>query len=210
MAKREQRRANTNNALSSSSGKNADIEMKNLGDGGSGRRQGATSAAVSSSGNGGGASSSQKSENNLAFVLIGIVIMHIACHMLRVFLAVMAVKLIDDTVYCMQNHNGFVPPLWSMCAESVSSLLIMINFSGNFLIYCSVLKPFKEFFARKCLARAGSSDGGGNNPTQVSPLGRSAVRGCVVATREENGVAAEPGKKTTLFVTEEASPLVKV
>ena len=37
-----------------------------------------------------------------------------------------------------------------MCAESISSLLIMINFSGNFLIYCSVLKPFKEFLYGRC------------------------------------------------------------
>ena len=92
--------------------------------------------------------SSSSMENNLAFVLIGIVIMHIACHTLRVFLAGMAVHLISDTVYCMREEGGYVPPLWSMCAESVSSLLIMVNFSGNFLIYCSVLKPFKAAVSR--------------------------------------------------------------
>lgn len=37
-----------------------------------------------------------------------------------------------------------------MCAESISSLLIIINFSGNFLIYCSVLKPFKAYLAQCC------------------------------------------------------------
>ena len=97
-----------------------------------------TAAAANSSSNNNNSSSNvepQKSsssmESNLAVVLIGIVIMHIACHTLRVFLAGMAVHLIKDTVYCMREEGGFVPPLWSMCAESVSSLLIMINFSGK-------------------------------------------------------------------------------
>lgn len=43
----------------------------------------------------------------------------------------------------MREFGHYVPPLWTMCAECVSSLLIMINFSGNFVIYCSVLRPFK-------------------------------------------------------------------
>lgn len=91
------------------------------------------------------------SDRNLAFVLIGIVIMHLLCHCLRVFLAGVAVHLIKDTVHCMREEGGYVPPLWTMVAESVSSLMIMINFSGNFLIYCSVLKPFKEALSKLVL-----------------------------------------------------------
>jgi hypothetical protein len=56
----------------------------------------------------------------------------------------------QDTLWCMEKEGGFVPPLWTMCAESVSSLLIMINFSGNFLIYCSMLPPFKEALTKVC------------------------------------------------------------
>ena len=59
------------------------------------------------------------------------------------------VYLIHDNIYCT-SAGGFVPPLWAMVAESVSSLLVMINFSGNFLIYCSTLKPFKAYLARWC------------------------------------------------------------
>jgi hypothetical protein len=33
---------------------------------------------------------------------IGIVIMHLACHVLRVFLAILSVHLIGDTIFCMQ------------------------------------------------------------------------------------------------------------
>eukprot|EP00095_Tigriopus_kingsejongensis_P005362 maker-scaffold34_size539781-snap-gene-3.20 protein:Tk05362 transcript:maker-scaffold34_size539781-snap-gene-3.20-mRNA-1 annotation:"mannan endo- -beta-mannosidase" len=51
----------------------------------------------------------------------------------------------------MKEEGGYVPPLWTMVAESVSSLMIMINFSGNFLIYCSVLKPFKQTMSKLVL-----------------------------------------------------------
>ena len=73
------------------------------------------------------------SETGLAIALMGIVVMHIVCHSLRVFLAGLAVYFISDTLVCMQDPEirGFTPPLWTMCAESISSLLIMINFSGN-------------------------------------------------------------------------------
>merc|ERR1712051_664505 len=37
-----------------------------------------------------------------------------------------------------------------MCAESISSLLIMINFSGNFLVYCSIMPPFKKAMSTVC------------------------------------------------------------
>ena len=71
------------------------------------------------------------SETSLAVALMGIVVMHIVCQLLRVFLAGLAVYFIHDTLWCMKYEGGFAPPLWTMCAESISSLLIMINFSGN-------------------------------------------------------------------------------
>ena len=55
--------------------------------------------------------------------------------------------MIHDTIHCTNHSSGFVPPLWAMVAESVSSLLVMINFSSNFLIYCSTLKPFRAYLA---------------------------------------------------------------
>lgn len=165
-AKRMQRRANVNNALgnsmaaaggASSNGAAAPASVAVVSGGGGARN---VSPAPNHRRQGGGGGS--KSEANLAFVLIGIVIMHMACHLLRVFLAGVAVYLINDTVYCMSNHGGYVPPLWTMCAECISSLLIMINFSGNFLIYCSILKPFKDAFNSCCRwwkgAGGGSSD----------------------------------------------------
>jgi len=83
------------------------------------------------------------SENNLAFVLISIVVMHFICHILRVFMAIYSVYLISDTLDCLERGVAFSPPLWSMCSDCVASLLLMVNFSGNFLIYCSALKSFR-------------------------------------------------------------------
>ena len=51
--------------------------------------------------------------------------------------------LCSDTLDCLERDVAFSPPLWSMCGDCVASLLLMVNFSGNFLIYCSALKSFK-------------------------------------------------------------------
>ena len=44
----------------------------------------------------------------------------------------------------MKVLDQYIPPMWIMCLESVAHLLVMINFSTNFLIYCSVSKQFKS------------------------------------------------------------------
>ena len=50
----------------------------------------------------------------------------------------------DVQVTCMKVLDQYIPPMWIMCLESVAHLLVMINFSTNFLIYCSVSKQFKS------------------------------------------------------------------
>ena len=69
----------------------------------------------------------RQSENNLAVVLIGIVIMHLACHVLRVFLAILSVQLIGDTISCMQVVTDFCYLVVICCCigiTPVSSALI--------------------------------------------------------------------------------------
>ena len=61
-----------------------------------------TAAANNNNSNANANQQNRQSENNLAVVLIGIVIMHLACHALRVFLAILSVHLIGDTILCMQ------------------------------------------------------------------------------------------------------------
>ena len=49
---------------------------------------------------------------------------------------------------CVEELDGYIPPLWVMCLESVAHLLVMLNFSTNFLIYCSVSAPFKSALSK--------------------------------------------------------------
>ena len=48
----------------------------------------------------------------------------------------------------MEEYDQYIPPLWVMCLESVAHLLVMLNFSTNFLIYCSVSAPFKKALSK--------------------------------------------------------------
>ena len=51
----------------------------------------------------------------------------------------------------MEEYDQYIPPLWVMCLESVAHLLVMLNFSTNFLIYCSVSAPFKKALSKVML-----------------------------------------------------------
>lgn len=53
-------------------------------------------------------------------------------------------------VECIKHQDSYIPPLWIMCLESVAHLLVMLNFSSNFLIYCSVSNQFKSALSKVC------------------------------------------------------------
>ena len=57
----------------------------------------------------------------------------------------------DVQVSCMKLLDQYIPPRWIMCLESVAHLLVMLNFSTNFLIYCSVSKQFKAVLSTVCV-----------------------------------------------------------
>ena len=89
--------------------------------------------------------------------------MHILCNSLRVLLGILVVSLVGESLHflemtnlidmfyifldvqvsCITHVDHYIPPLWIMCTESVAHLMVMLNFSSNFLIYCSVSKQFK-------------------------------------------------------------------
>ena len=56
----------------------------------------------------------------------------------------------DVQVECIKHVDHYIPPLWIMCLESVAHLLVMLNFSSNFLIYCSVSNQFKMSLSKVC------------------------------------------------------------
>ena len=51
-------------------------------------------------------------------------------------------------VHPVWPRPSHIPPLWVMCLESVAHLLVMLNFSTNFIIYCSVSAPFKRALSK--------------------------------------------------------------
>ena len=61
---------------------------------------------------------------------------------------------------CYQAGVKYVPPLSVMCLESLAYLLVMLNFSSNFLVYCSVSEQFKAALSRVCQYFCGGSSGG--------------------------------------------------
>ena len=56
----------------------------------------------------------------------------------------------DVQVSCIKHVDHYIPPLWVMCMESVAHLLVMLNFSSNFLVYCSVSNQFKKALSKIC------------------------------------------------------------
>ena len=46
-------------------------------------------------------------------------------------------SVLDAIIECENEYTiGRLPPLWIFCSISVSHLLLMINSSVNFLVYC--------------------------------------------------------------------------
>ena len=83
------------------------------------------------------------SEKRLAIVLIGIVTMHFVCHLPMVIINIGAQIYIRDKFYCEEHGLNYFPPMWILCGNSVSALLLMANASCNFFIYCFTLRSFK-------------------------------------------------------------------
>ena len=73
---------------------------------------------------------------NLAPILFGVVIVFIGCNSIRVILNVYDFYVLDGIIECESKGMGRVPPVWVNCTISVSHLLLMINSSVNFLVYC--------------------------------------------------------------------------
>ena len=53
--------------------------------------------------------------------------------------AVIAVVTVNDPVECLRHHHHYFPPAYLLYSESISHLLLLINSSINFLIYCVVV-----------------------------------------------------------------------
>ena len=79
-------------------------------------------------------------------VLIGIVVMYICCHALRIFINGYETVVIWDATACQAaGEHDF--PMWSFIAITLSELLLVLNSSINMIIYCCLNGTFKRRLA---------------------------------------------------------------
>ena len=91
-------------------------------------------------------------EKEMARVLIGIVIMFISCHFLRLMINFYETIVFRTAIACeMAGKNDF--PLWGFISITCSEFLLVLNSSLNIVIYCCIngnfrkkMKLWKDFF----------------------------------------------------------------
>ena len=90
-------------------------------------------------------------ENELAKVLIGIVIMFVCCHALRFFINFYEAIIIKRLIWChSKRQNGF--SLWFLIAVDIKELMLVINSSTNMIIYCCLNSNFRQQLL-KCIMK---------------------------------------------------------
>ena len=100
---------------------------------------GGTQASVSA----GGGAPSANTDLTLAPILFGVVIVFVICHTLRVFLNIYDFSVADEIISCEMKGVGRWPAPWFICLTYVNQLMIMINSSVNFLVYCVAGSKFR-------------------------------------------------------------------
>ena len=82
-------------------------------------------------------------EKELARVLIGIVVIFIFCHLLRLMINFYETLVIRNAIACeLAGRNGF--PLLGFIFITLSELLLVINSSLNMVIYCCINGNFRK------------------------------------------------------------------
>ena len=72
----------------------------------------------------------------------------------------------DVQVTCIKLELEYIPPLWIMCLESVAHLLVMFNFSSNFLVYCCCSRQFKSALCQVFRKGVNNAASGPENPLE--------------------------------------------
>ncbi len=114
------------------------------------------------------ATRAQHGEANLQVVLVIICLVFVLTHIPRLILAIEAFVRATNISRCMAYGRTYVPPLFLVCLEAASNLLILVNASSNFLIYCFTSIHFKVFLHRKFTreVRHSTINGGGGSGRQ--------------------------------------------
>ena len=83
-------------------------------------------------------------ENDLSKILFSIVGLFIICHTLRFFLNFYEMIWIHNILACIQAGAKQDFPVWSHVVQEFSRLLLILNSSINFVIYCCFNTKFRN------------------------------------------------------------------
>ena len=125
-------------------------------------------------------SRSTNQEKDLAKVLIGIVIMFILCHTLRLIINFYETIVIRQALACeMAGKNDF--PLWGFITITFSELLLVINSSLNMIIYCCLNENFrKRVLSWKTYFRFETTTQRNTNPEKNLILEMNTIHGVLI------------------------------
>ena len=100
-------------------------------------------------GGGGKQNQCQSTDYNLAMILAGIVIVFCICHSLRVFLAFYYVSVVERTNQCTEKGEETSHPFRLYIISALNHLMLVVNSSINFIIYCAVGSKFRKVLKDK-------------------------------------------------------------
>ena len=85
----------------------------------------------------------QQKENDLARVLIGIIVLFLVCHTFRVIIEIDNILTANTLRVCYQLC---LPPFatWSIILDPLSDLMMVINSASNMVIYCCLNSAFRK------------------------------------------------------------------
>ena len=131
--------------------------------------------------------SCQSPDHNLAMILAGIVIVFAVCHFFRIFLAFYHVSVVEQTRLCIEKGHNPKTPDWLYVISAFNHLMLMINSSVNFIIYCAVGSKFRQEIMGKLCGENYRPQNYQGESIPLNGVGCRAVRDNAVAPALQNG-----------------------
>ena len=85
----------------------------------------------------------RKPDDNISVVLMMIVASFVICNTLRILLNMHEITVVDEILSCRCSHLGGFP-MWILIIGFISPVLLVLNSSVNFLIYCVFGTKFRQ------------------------------------------------------------------